>query len=306
MKTFPTIIIAVACAWLLVGFFHPPDFLPPPTPASVSPTPAPIPSPIPPAPPPTPVPPLVPKPPEALPPEAPALEPQGTYTSSQVAGTTVTFQDDILTVSNIFGKVVGKYEITKNGRTLLFTDIVTGEEWGVTYEYIAEVDCVVLDSMKYWGEHPKTLEPEIHQPYVPEKTPMEKLELDVLREVNQIRENRGTPSLVRDVELYVYAKKHSENMAKVGDLFHTDSFLYAENAWGGSGSNWDANDIVESWMSSRKHRTWLLCPNLENIAVGIVIAKDGDMYASWTFWKNEPHYSDWWYQGNADPPDWWY
>lgn len=133
------------------------------------------------------------------------------------------------------------------------------------------------------------------------------LEHAVILLVNLIRADRGTSLLVWDEELYLYSKEHSVNMARVGDLFHTDMNLpYGENAWGGSGRNWDEGDIVESWMSSPMHRTWLLCPSLEHIAVGVAISKDGDMYASWTFWRNETRDSDWWYCNDTEPPDWWH
>jgi hypothetical protein len=60
-------------------------------------------------------------------------------------------------------------------------------------------------------------------------------------------------------------------------------------------------------MNSDFHRTWLLCPNLKHIAVGIVISDTG-MYASWTFWVSETnYYTDWWYSnGTNKPPSWWY
>ena len=97
-------------------------------------------------------------------------------------------------------------------------------------------------------------------------------------------------------------------MANQRELFHSDMNLpYAENAWGGEGSkSWGAETIVNSWMNSSKHRTWLLCPHLKHIAVGIAYSNNG-MYASWTFWRNETVDSDWWYQYTPDsPPEWWY
>jgi len=136
-----------------------------------------------------------------------------------------------------------------------------------------------------------------------------KIEQEVLALVNGIRTNRGTSILVWDDELYIHSKNHTEEMTERKQLFHTDVGMpYAENCWGGEGStSWDANTIVNSWMGSDFHRTWLLCPNLKHIAVAVLISDTG-MYASWTFGVNETnYYTDWWYSnGTNKPPSWWY
>jgi len=135
------------------------------------------------------------------------------------------------------------------------------------------------------------------------------IEHEVVNLVNNTRASRGTPTLVWDDKLYIYSKSHSKDMAEKKQLFHTaQGSSYAENCWGGEGStHWDANTIVESWMNSDLHRTWLLCPNLKHVAVGVAISDTG-MYASWTFWVNETnYYTDWWYcNGSNEPPEWWY
>ena len=126
--------------------------------------------------------------------------------------------------------------------------------------------------------------------------------------VNGIRVERGSAELSWDDTLYKYSREHSIAMANQRELFHTDMNMpYAENAWGGEGSkNWTAQTIVDSWMGSKMHRTWLLCPNLRHVAVGVAYSTNG-MYASWTFWRNETSQSDWWYQYTPDnPPKWWY
>jgi uncharacterized protein YkwD len=136
-----------------------------------------------------------------------------------------------------------------------------------------------------------------------------KIEQEVLALVNGIRTDRKTPVLVWDDNLYIHSKNHTREMAEIKQLFHTDVGMpYAENCWGGEGStNWDANTIVNSWMNSDFHRTWLLCPNLKHVAVGVVISNTG-MYASWTFWVSETnYYTDWWYSNGINkPPSWWY
>jgi len=133
------------------------------------------------------------------------------------------------------------------------------------------------------------------------------MEHEVLLLVNLIRSDRGTQMVQWDDNLYAHSKSHSEEMAKINEMFHTDmNQSYAENCWTGSGNRWEAVDIVESWMDSPKHRTWLLCPNLKRVAVGIVYS-GSSTFASWTFWRSEPIQSDWWYQYTPDnPPEWWY
>ena len=137
------------------------------------------------------------------------------------------------------------------------------------------------------------------------KGKIEALEREVLTLVNSERSSRKIASLTWDSELHGIASEHSQEMAARGELFHSSiDKPYAENCWGGSGY-WDASTIVDSWMGSDKHRTWLLCPNLKRIGIGITISDKG-MYASWTFWRSETNYSDWWYFNGTSPPDWWY
>lgn len=140
-----------------------------------------------------------------------------------------------------------------------------------------------------------------------EKQKIVELEHNVVELVNFIRTDRGSAPLIWDAKLYSYSKEHSESMAREGRLFHTPMEKpYAENAWGGEGSaGWKANDIVESWLSSPKHRTWLLCPHLKHVAIGIV-SSDSGMYASWTFWRSETQDADWWYVNDTSPPSWWH
>ncbi len=139
---------------------------------------------------------------------------------------------------------------------------------------------------------------------------IEALELEVLTLVNSERSSRDIVPLVWDDELHEIAREHSREMARRGELFHSSMYeRYAENCWGGSPGSFyyfGASDIVNGWMGSPKHRTWLLCPHLKHIGVGIAVS-DGAMYASWTFWRSETSYTDWWYDnGSNSPPDWWY
>ena len=139
---------------------------------------------------------------------------------------------------------------------------------------------------------------------------IETLEHGVLALVNSERSSRDIALLVWDEDLHEIAREHSEEMAIRGELFHSSMYEpYAENCWGGGpGSLYysTASDIVGSWMGSPPHRTWLLCPHLSHIGVGIAVSDNG-MYASWTFWRSETSDNDWWYSNGSDsPPDWWY
>lgn len=140
------------------------------------------------------------------------------------------------------------------------------------------------------------------------RTKMEALEREVLALVNQERSSRGVTSLIWDERLHEIAREHSDEMARRGELFHSSMYEpYAENCWGGGpGSLYynTAGDIVRGWMGSPLHRTWLLCPRLRHVSVGIVVSDEG-MYASWTFWRDETSPSDWWYHYTPDnPPEW--
>jgi len=142
------------------------------------------------------------------------------------------------------------------------------------------------------------------------RSKIETLEREVLTLVNSERSSRDIAPLIWDDELHEIAREHSGEMARRGELFHSSMYEpYAENCWGGGpGSLYynTASDIVSSWMGSPKHRTWLLCPHIKHIGVGIAVSDEG-MYASWTFWRSETSYSDWWYANGSDsPPDWWY
>jgi S1-C subfamily serine protease len=138
---------------------------------------------------------------------------------------------------------------------------------------------------------------------------IEALEQEVVAFANLERSAREIAPLIWDDELGRIAREHSQEMAERGELFHSSvDKPYAENCWGGSPGSFHyfgASDIVNTWMESPKHRTWLLCPHLKHIGVGIAVS-DGAMYASWTFWRSETSYSDWWYDDGGEPSEWWY
>ena len=132
------------------------------------------------------------------------------------------------------------------------------------------------------------------------------IEEQVVKFANEERQVRGTPMLAWDEDLARIASSHATEMASRGEMFHSSMYeAYAENCWMGSAGYFTAKDICQSWMQSEKHRTWLLCPGLEHVGIGIAV-KDGMMFASWTFWRNETRHSDWWYVDGGTKPEWWY
>ncbi len=132
------------------------------------------------------------------------------------------------------------------------------------------------------------------------------MDVRVMELVNAERSTRAAVALAWDEELATIARAHATEMADQGTMFHSSMYEpYAENCWEGTLGYFDADDIVDSWMGSERHRTWLLCPHLTRIGVGI--ANDGtDMYVAWTFWRREVADDDWWYVTGDLKPDWWY
>jgi uncharacterized protein YkwD len=118
---------------------------------------------------------------------------------------------------------------------------------------------------------------------------VEEAEREAFRLINAVREEAGVSPTKWSDELYDLSKKHTQEMADRGELFHTPMGAeHGENAWGGQGyyhyqSEELAKVIVSSWMSSPLHRAWLLHPPIEESVVSIVVTEDGQ-YASWSFW----------------------
>ena len=126
-------------------------------------------------------------------------------------------------------------------------------------------------------------------PTVTQTLKVEEAERETFELINAVREEAGVPPTKWSDELYDLSKKHTQEMADRGELFHTPMGAeHGENAWGGWGYyNYQyeelAKVIVGSWMSSPLHRAWLLHAPIEESVVSIVVTEDGQ-YASWSFW----------------------
>jgi len=137
-------------------------------------------------------------------------------------------------------------------------------------------------------EAPSRIETE-SGPTVTQTLKLEEAEREAFELINAVREEAGVPPTKWSDELYNLSKKHTQEMADRGELFHTPMGAeHGENAWGGCGYHHYQYDelakvIVGSWMSSPLHRAWLLHAPIEESVVSIVVTPDGQ-YASWSFW----------------------
>lgn len=128
-------------------------------------------------------------------------------------------------------------------------------------------------------------------PTITQTLMVEEAEREAFELINALREEVGVPSTKWSNELYKLSKKHTQEMADRGELFHTPMEAnHGENAWGGTGYHHYqyeelAKVIVSSWMSSPLHKAWLLHAPIKESVVSIVVIPDGQ-YASWSFWTS--------------------
>lgn len=107
--------------------------------------------------------------------------------------------------------------------------------------------------------------------------------------INSERRRRKISAVAWCSTMYMLAKEHTDNMANAGFLFHShrDALKGGENCWGGKGyfaksSEQLARAMVRGWMSSPKHRAWILDKRVKSAAVGISVSKHGT-FAAWAF-----------------------
>jgi len=122
---------------------------------------------------------------------------------------------------------------------------------------------------------------------------IKELEKHVLNLVNEYRSTKGLPALAFNENIYIEAKKHSQNMAEGKTPFSHDGFdgrwdrltklvggnSMAENVAMGQET---AQEALDSWLSSTGHRE-----NIEGkfnlTAIGIAQGADGDLYFTQIF-----------------------
>ena len=100
------------------------------------------------------------------------------------------------------------------------------------------------------------------------------------RKVNYARASRGIKKLERDKQLTVFARRHSYEMAKKNNLYHTpDSTLaYRVTKWRVLGENIGVGSSIKSlhraFMDSAPHRANLLYSSFRHVGVGVVRKHD--------------------------------
>ena len=107
--------------------------------------------------------------------------------------------------------------------------------------------------------------------------------------INDDRTDRDRPALKLDLDLSRYAKKHSQDMADAGELFHT-SDLAAKlkgKTWSIGGENVGMGpslpDLEDMFMASTPHRRNILNREFDHVAVGVV-ESDGIFWVTVIFY----------------------
>jgi uncharacterized protein YkwD len=106
---------------------------------------------------------------------------------------------------------------------------------------------------------------------------------------NDDRANKDRAALKLDLELSRYAKKHSQDMADAGELFHTNDLAakLRGKSWsiGGENVGWNPSlpDLEDMFMASTPHRRNILNREFDHFAVGVV-ESDGNFWVTVIFY----------------------
>jgi uncharacterized protein YkwD len=94
--------------------------------------------------------------------------------------------------------------------------------------------------------------------------------------INDDRADRDRATLKLDLELSRYAKRHSQNMADRGEIFHTHDLAakLKGKSWSIAGENVGMGpslpDLEAAFMASTPHRRNILNREFDHVAVGVV------------------------------------
>jgi uncharacterized protein YkwD len=94
--------------------------------------------------------------------------------------------------------------------------------------------------------------------------------------INDDRADRDRATLKLDLELSRYAKRHSQNMADRGEIFHTHDLAakLKGKSWSIAGENVGMGpslpDLEAAFMASTPHRRNILNREFDHLAVGVV------------------------------------
>ena len=106
---------------------------------------------------------------------------------------------------------------------------------------------------------------------------------------NDDRTDKDRSALELDLQLSRYARKHSQDMADAGEIFHT-----ADLAAKLKGKNWSAGgenvgmaqnlpDLEAAFMTSTPHRRNILNREFDHVAIGVV-ESDGNFWVTVIFY----------------------
>jgi hypothetical protein len=110
--------------------------------------------------------------------------------------------------------------------------------------------------------------------------------------INYERKKRGMRTVYWSREMARLAQSQANYCAKVGRLVHSNRYAFqgGENLVGGKG-NFSPRTIVNTWLKSPKHRSYLLSPRVRKAGVGISKSR-GKMFVAWAFSDKPPTYPD--------------
>jgi uncharacterized protein YkwD len=107
--------------------------------------------------------------------------------------------------------------------------------------------------------------------------------------INDDRVDRDRSALKLDLELSRYARRHSQDMADAGALFHTSDLAARLKGkhWSIAGENVgvapNLRDLEETFMASTPHRRNILNRKFDHFAVGVV-ESDGNFWVTVIFY----------------------
>jgi uncharacterized protein YkwD len=107
--------------------------------------------------------------------------------------------------------------------------------------------------------------------------------------INDDRAAKDRPALKLDLELSRYARKHSQDMADAGVLFHTSDLAAKLKGkhWSIAGENVgmapDLRTLEDMFMASAPHRRNILNREFDHVAVGVV-ESDGYVWVTVIFY----------------------
>lgn len=116
-----------------------------------------------------------------------------------------------------------------------------------------------------------------------------RLRSQIVQLTNDDRANKDRSALELDLQLSRYAKKHSQDMADAGELFHTTDLAAKLKGkhWSIGGENVGVAsslaDLEDMFMASAPHRRNILNREFDHFAVGVV-QSDGNFWVTIIFY----------------------